>query len=169
MLLWRQNLHPFVYELLHLLIHRLNYFVQEKLKKKCFDIFTSLLQNPKSYFKSLTMWSSKQSTLTVGTESHACIQLERHETLFFMAKMASSMDCRHMHWKTSLGLKLTALILDAHFRANWHLSNWGICLPVSMMWPWFRGHWGHMFSFKLVAEQLLVFDWIASQVYLLGT
>ena len=34
----------------------------------------------------------KRSTITAKTEPHACIGIETHATLFFMANVASSMD-----------------------------------------------------------------------------
>ena len=38
--------------------------------------------------------AAKWSTITTGTQPHACIEIENHAILFFMVNMASGMDSK---------------------------------------------------------------------------
>ena len=72
----------------------------------------------------------------------------------------------------SLGLQHVSLILDIQIMVNWQLSYQEICWPVSC--DHFEGSGLELIKvacFKLTADQVLVFDWIAGscQVNLLKT
>lgn len=43
----------------------------------------------------LPIWRDMFKWITVGTETHACIETENYATLFFMVNMISGVDCWH--------------------------------------------------------------------------
>ena len=49
---------------------------------------------------------------TIGMESHACIEIENHASLFFMVKMAGHMDCKSVHLTTTMMVHSMAAILQ---------------------------------------------------------
>ena len=54
--------------------------------------------------------AAKRSTITIGTEPQACIEIENHATLFFLVNIARSMHHRRVHHTMTSTSRNTAAI-----------------------------------------------------------